>query len=289
MPELRLLRAFVEVAEQLSFTRAAERLYLRQQTVSRMVRDLERELGVELLERTTREVRVTPAGTRLLEEGRVVLRSADAAFAAARATGSGHDGTIDVGATVAIGPTDRADVVRALRRNRPQLSVAFREVTPRDIGDKLRSHRVDCALTRTSAATDESLDRAALRPTPVVVCLPAEHPLVGRDRLRAVDLDGERLLVPSPVGKPYADMLLHGFRAAGAALSAVESHVTGGAVLLAEVDQQKAVAVMPTGTVCPSGVVDIPIEDVALPLFVVWLAGRRSEVVDRLRRAMGRA
>jgi DNA-binding transcriptional LysR family regulator len=66
MPELRQLRAFVAVAQELNFTRAAERLHLGQQAVSKSVRQLERELGVTLLERTTREVRLTPAGAALL-------------------------------------------------------------------------------------------------------------------------------------------------------------------------------------------------------------------------------
>src|ERR1035438_5252886 len=92
MPELRDLRAFVAVAEQLSFTRAADVLHLRQQTVSRIVRDLERELGVELLERTTRAVRVTAAGLTLLEEGRRALRQADVAFDAAPAGRAGPQG-----------------------------------------------------------------------------------------------------------------------------------------------------------------------------------------------------
>ena len=68
MPELRHLRVFAAVAEQLSFTRAAELLHMTQQTVSRTVSELERELGVTLLERTTREVRLTPAGDALLAE-----------------------------------------------------------------------------------------------------------------------------------------------------------------------------------------------------------------------------
>src|ERR1017187_1336110 len=115
MPELRHLRAFVAVGEQLTFPRPAAVLPLRQQTVSGIVRDLERELGVELLERTPRAVRVPAAGLTLLEEGRRALRQADVAFDAARAGGTGQVGTVRVGATPPVGITDRADVVDALR------------------------------------------------------------------------------------------------------------------------------------------------------------------------------
>src|SRR5918997_2063160 len=89
VPELRRLRAFVAVAEELNFTRAAERLHLGQQAVSKSVGQLERELGVELLERTTREVRLTSAGTALLAAGRDALVAADTAFERARAVGRG--------------------------------------------------------------------------------------------------------------------------------------------------------------------------------------------------------
>ena len=83
MPELRQLRAFVAVAEELNFTRAAERLHLAQQAVSKSVGQLERELGVELLERTTREVRLTAGRRRAARAGgRDALAAADAAFAA---------------------------------------------------------------------------------------------------------------------------------------------------------------------------------------------------------------
>src|ERR671911_2509030 len=97
VPDLRQLRAFVAVAEELNFTRAAERLHMAQQAISKSVRQLEAELGVELLERTTREVRLTEAGAALLEAGRDVLRAADAAFARAREVGAGLSGTVRLG------------------------------------------------------------------------------------------------------------------------------------------------------------------------------------------------
>ena len=285
-PNLRLLRVFIEVAERLSFTRAAETLYLRQQTVSRMVRDLEREVGVELLERSTREVRVTPAGQVLLEQGRTLLRSADAAYRAVRATGTGEDGIVRIGASVAIGSIDRVDAVRALREDRPTLSIAFREVTYGSLGESLHQRWVDYALTRTWGVTDSRLDSAELRATPALVCIPAGHRLAGRDVVSAAEFDGERLLVPSPVGTPYTDMVVAGFRTAGAVVSPVQARVTGGAVLLDEVAQQHAVAVMPTGSFCPPGVVGVPVEDFSLPLRAVWLAGRVPDSLNRLRRAL---
>ena len=88
-PELRHLRYFVAVAEELSYTRASERLHVAQPALSTAIRELETELGVQLLERTTRNVALTPAGALLLERARATLAAADDTFAVARDAGRG--------------------------------------------------------------------------------------------------------------------------------------------------------------------------------------------------------
>src|ERR1700754_2467505 len=128
MPELRHLRTFVAVAEDLSFTRAAERLHLGQQAVSKTVAQLERELGVTLLERTTHDVRLTPAGEALLGAGRDAGTAADAACAVAQEVGAGLTGRVRAGVTPAVGLADREELARVLRDGAPDLSVAIREV-----------------------------------------------------------------------------------------------------------------------------------------------------------------
>jgi DNA-binding transcriptional LysR family regulator len=286
MPELRDLRAFVAVAEQLSFTRAADVLHLRQQTVSRIVRDLERELGVELLERTTRAVRVTAAGLTLLDEGRRALRQADVAFDAARAVGTGHVGTVRVGATPPVGITDRADVVDALRRDQPELSVSFRDLRPGDLRESLNAREVDFVLTRVSGTQDDRLHHAELRPTPMTLCVPASHPLANRDALRVADIKHQRLLTPSAPTTAYSKLLISRLEKGGATVTPIEAHVTGGAALLAELDRQDAIAIMPIGTATPDGVISIPIQDFTLPLHLLWPAGRPSDAIRRLREAM---
>jgi DNA-binding transcriptional LysR family regulator len=176
LADLRELRALVAVAEELSFTRAAERLDLSQQTVSETVRGLERELGVELLERTTREVRVTDAGKALLAEGRQALLLADTAFEAARAVGTGQAGTLRIGVTPAIGPEDRHDLVRALRPDHPDLSVSLRELRPGEFRRALGAHEVDLVLNRATGGDDDAIHtsgsnsaRKLASPAPFVV------------------------------------------------------------------------------------------------------------------------
>ena len=226
MPDLRQLRAFVAVAEELNFTHAAERLHLGQQAVSKTVSQLERELGVELLERTTREVRLTAAGVALLARGRDALLAADAAFAAARNVGRGLAGTVRVGISPAVGPVAREEAIRVLRDGAGDLAVSLHEVRPGEVVEQLRDRELDLVLARTAPAAP-AVDSASLRPCPAVLCVPAGHRLAGAGAVRLAELDGERLLTWSRRGTPYTDLLLDRVAAAGAVVEPVQARVTG--------------------------------------------------------------
>ena len=286
MPELRHLRAFVAVAQELNFTRAAERLHLGQQAVSKTVRQLERELGVTLLERTTREVRLTPAGTALLDGAARALDAADAAFARAREVGSGTSGTVRVGVSPAVGPAEREEAAQALRAGAPGLSVSFRDVRPAEVGAALRSGDVELVLARMALEAD-GIATAALRPTPADLLVPSSHGLAGREAVALSELDGARVMVWSPPGTAYTDVLLAAFADAGARVTPVESRVTG-AGSAGELAEAGAVAIVPRGWPANPGTVAIPLaEDVRLPLVALWRVGSQRAAVSRLRAAMG--
>jgi DNA-binding transcriptional LysR family regulator len=288
VPDLRQLRTFVALAEELSFTRAAERLFVGQQAVSKSVRQLERELGVELVERTTHDVRLTAAGAALLEAGRPVLAAADAAFAAAREAGRGLTGTIRVGVSPAVSPLDRQEVVDVLRRGAPDVSVSLLEVRPRDVRRLLRARELDLVLARTSDDAPD-VDSAALRPTPAVLCVPTGHRLAGADPVALAQLDGERLLTWSPRGTAFTDLLLTRLAAAGAQVEPVESRVTG-STGLAELADCDAVALMPAGWPPADDVAQVALaDDVTLPLLVLWPTGAPSAAVRRVREGMTRS
>ncbi len=287
MPELRQLQTFVAVAEELNFTRAAARLHVAQQAVSKSVQQLERRLGVELLERTTREVRLTAAGAVFLAGAREALAAVDAAVDAARAAAHGLTGTVVLGVTPAIGASVVAEAVRALRDGAPDLGVRTREVRPVEIGPLLRSGEVAGVLART-LRQDPSVDSAPLRPTPAVLAVPAGHRLAGRAAVALAELDGERLLLASGPGSPYTDMVLTRLAAAGVTVQPVESKVTGSG-LPGELVRERAVTLTAEGRVREAGVVHVPLapEGFDLPLRLAWRAGRPSPVVARLRDALG--
>jgi DNA-binding transcriptional LysR family regulator len=285
MPDLRQLRTFVVVAEELNFTRAAERLFVAQQAVSRSVAALERELGVMLLNRTTHDVTLTPAGAALLESGRDVVAAADRAFAEAAAMGAGDAGAVRVGTTPAVGSGVRDQIARALREGAPTLVVDFREVRPRDLAQLLRKHTVDVVVART-APDVRGLESAALAPTPANLLVPSGHRLAGDPSVSLADLDGERLLTWSPPGTPYTDLLVSRVAAGGARVEPIQSPLIGGGEPLA-LAETRAVALMPAGW--PPGddavVVELT-EQVDLPLLVIWLAGDRPPAVRRIRAAL---
>jgi DNA-binding transcriptional LysR family regulator len=212
---------------------------------------------VTLLERTTREVRLTPAGAALLETAPGVLRAADAAFARAQEVGRGLSGTVRVGVSPAVGPSEREEVVRALREEAPELSVSLREVRPGQVPAALRSGEVAVVVARTAPA-GSGIEGTALRPTAAELRVPAGHRLAGRRSLALRELDGERLLVWSPAGTAYTDVLVATLAAAGARVTPVESRVTG-TPSLGGLRESGAVALMPLGWPDTGGTVGVPL------------------------------
>src|SRR5689334_22754863 len=144
--ELRDLRCFVAVAEELHFRRAAERLHIAQPAVSEQIRNLERELGVRLLERTQRTVSLTPPGAALLVEARRVLRLADDAVRATRQAEAGIKARLRIARPPDVLP---AAVPRALRRfaaGRPDVDVCVEQLDPRAAIDGVRGDLLDVAI-----------------------------------------------------------------------------------------------------------------------------------------------
>ncbi len=283
MPELRQLRAFVAVAEELNFTHAAERLHLGQQAVSKSVAQLERELGVALLERTTREVRLTRAGSALLERGRAALVATDAAFERAREVGHGDAGRVRVGVSPAVEAGLRGQIVELLREDAPELSVSVHEIRPGDVAAVLNRREVELVIART-APDAPGVDSAALRPSPAKLCVPEGHRLAGMRSVALAELDGERLLTWSPPGTPYNDTLVARLAAAGAQVEPVESRITG-SPYLAELARLNAIALVPQSEHPGDGAVEVALEDeVSLPLLVLWPVGGAAAAVERVRR-----
>ena len=193
--ELRHLRYFVAVAEERHFGRAATRLHMAQPPLSQQIRNLETELGVVLLRRTTRRVDLTAAGETYLARAREILASVDEAGAEAGRVAEGLVGRVVIGcvgsATYSVLPA----LARTLRKELPGIDFAFRgEMLVPDQVAALLAGRIDLALLR-PPVDDATLRVTTLRREPLIVALPEAHPLAARERLRVADLRDEELIV----------------------------------------------------------------------------------------------
>lgn len=194
--ELRQLRYFVAVAEELHFRRAAERLHMSQPPLSQAVRALETDIGAELFVRNRRRVELTPAGAVFLDEARAILKAADAAADLARRTASGVIGRLSVGFVGSAMYGTLPEVLRAFRAEHPDVDLRLRELTSPEQLDALRRGLLDVGVLRLTRDVEE-FDRETLARERVVVALPAAHPLAGRTRVRLSHLADEGLVLLS--------------------------------------------------------------------------------------------
>ena len=185
--ELKHLRSFVAVAQERNFTRAAERLHLAQPALSVHIRQLEERMGVQLIERTTRRVALTPAGEALLERSRALLDGVAEAIQLARDAALGRTGRLRVGllATAALDLTPIA--LRAFAADVPGAQVSVHDVRFEDPSGGVRDGDTDIALIWTPV-DERGLDVEPLFDEPRVAVLAADHALAARERLTVDDL-----------------------------------------------------------------------------------------------------
>ena len=199
--ELKHLRYFVAVAEDLNFTAAARRLYVSQQALSRIIQQLERSLGVKLFDRTTRSVALTQAGEAMLAAARRSTAAAEDAFHAAQRAARGElpralwvdisSGSLQTGAVL----------LRYLREHHPALAVhQVEEGVPRGLV-ALRDGRLD-VLLGLAASPPAQIDAELIRREPVLLGLAAGHPLAARASVPVAMLADVPLLLPSEQAAP---------------------------------------------------------------------------------------
>jgi DNA-binding transcriptional LysR family regulator len=181
--DLRKVRYFVAVAEQLHFTRAAEELLIAQPVLSRQIRVLERELGAELFARESRGITLTKAGQQLLDDARPLLAAADAAQRRVeRAARDSRSLSIGFRAGISV-----ARDVRAFTAKSPDVSVVVRRVEWDDQADAVLDGRVDVAYVRLPVA-ERGLRLEPLYAEPRMVALPADHAWAQRSELTSSEL-----------------------------------------------------------------------------------------------------
>ncbi|WP_137292939.1 LysR family transcriptional regulator [Nocardioides dongxiaopingii] len=189
----RAVEQFVAVAEELSVTRAARRLYAAQSTVSAGVRSLEHELGTRLFERTTRSMRLTEAGERVLPEARALLAAATRMHDVAADDDAQLRGRVRLGSFAGLDVVDLPHVVATFRAEHPLVDLVLSASPHGSTGlvDDLRRGRLDVAFSSLPDRSDPDLVSVPLVALPFVVLVPPGHRLARRRRVRLAELADE--------------------------------------------------------------------------------------------------
>jgi len=194
--ELRHLRYFQAVAEELSFSKAARRLHIAQPALSRAVQEIERDVGVNLIDRNRRSVRLTPAGTVLLQEIALLLDRLEESLRRVRRTAAGEEGELRLGY---IGPPTKPFLGRILaeyHRRFPRVSVHLEERTPERVWEMVAKGRLSVGLTRPVLAHEAlGLQSLLLRHERLCAALPPGHAWLGRASIPWRQLAREPLIM----------------------------------------------------------------------------------------------
>ncbi|QNN55486.1 LysR family transcriptional regulator [Diaphorobacter ruginosibacter] len=192
--ELRHLRCFVAVAEELHFGKAAERLHLSQPPVSLAIKELESELGVMLFERTSRRISLTRIGEEMLKEARTALASAEAMRRLAKDECMGTTGTISIAFISLAAYAFLPDLLREFSSAYPRVKVQLRESTTDRIIEDLEQGRLDLGFGFLTPQQPAAIANEILLREPLVVALPAGHPQASRKAIDLRDLANENFL-----------------------------------------------------------------------------------------------
>jgi DNA-binding transcriptional LysR family regulator len=190
--ELRQLRYLVALADERHFTRAAAREHIAQPALSQQIQRLEAEVGLALVERTTRKVSLTGAGELLVARARHILSELDAAQAELQTLAGVQGGRLSVGALHTMGPVDLSLLLGSFHRNHPAVELTVREQSSEELAEMLRDDVIDLAfLSVTERIQRRGLELHPLLSEQLVAAMPTQHPLAGRDVVRLAELAGE--------------------------------------------------------------------------------------------------
>jgi DNA-binding transcriptional LysR family regulator len=284
--ELSHLRCFVAVAEELHFGRAAARLNMTQPPLSRQVQVLERILDVELLERTSRVVRLTPAGRSFLPEAQRILRQTDIATSVARRADSGKVGALRIGFTAATSYSYLPTLVTACQRELPDIGLVLNEMVTKAQIDDLLSGQLDIGLIRPPIGRPE-LSSTRVLVEPLVAAVPVGHRLAQASELRPKDFEGEPLIMYSSHDARYFYDLVVWLFSDNSVMPQYAQHLVQIHSILAMVRAGVGMALVPqsAASLRYEGMVVKPIQTRRPPqaeLFLVWRRDALNPLVDHV-------
>ncbi len=207
--DFRRLQYFVTLAEHLHFGRAAAALNIAQPALSQQLKVLEREVGAELIRRSSRQVSLTEAGQVLLADGKKLLRQSDVVLARVRAAGAGETGTLRVAYTRSVPDLGPRELVQQFRARHPHVAVTTATGWTAHNVELLRQGQVDVAFVRLPLVDAPEIRTLVLGHDELVVVLPADHALARRRSLSRRSILGEPVVAwPRSQGAGFHDTIL---------------------------------------------------------------------------------
>lgn len=283
MLETSHLRCFVAVAQELHFSRAAERLNMTQPPLSRQIRLLEHTMKCELFHRNSRSVKLTHAGSTFLPEAQRILRIMETAVVSAQDVAAGRKGIVRCGFTASAAYELLPLLVSQLQKDLPEVALSLSEMVSREQSAALVSGEIEIGLLR--ALSDlESYEHRVVARERLVVALPQAHPLASRASLKWSDLHQERFLGYEPMlGQYFHNLITTKMTAEGIKPNYVQdlSQIHS---ILALIHSGTGISVVPQSAemLAIKGVVYRPIDDpspVFSELYIVWHPENKNPLV----------
>ncbi|MEG4585232.1 LysR family transcriptional regulator [Microcoleus sp. MOSTC5] len=192
--ELRHLRYFIAVAEELNFTRAAEKLHIAQPPLSQQIQHLEAELGFQLFRRTKRTVQLTAAGQVFFEEAGKILLQVDRAIELGRQTSRGELGQLTIGFVSSAAHNVVPAILQAFRTRCPAVKLELHELTTNEQLQRLRFGQIDIGFVR-PPVEEEGINSEIVFREPLIVALPETHHLADRANVELRELSAEPFIL----------------------------------------------------------------------------------------------
>lgn len=286
--DLHRLAQLVAVAEEGSVTRAAARLHLSQQALSTSLRTLEREVGVDLLDRTGTPIRLSPAGDALVADARVLHGLAQSALRRARRIGRGEHEVLRIGHTPAVTGEEVGELLRTVRATRPELRVEPHLRYPSELVAQLLDGDLDLGLGR-GMPPEPGLARTTLARHRLSVAVGEHHRFAGRDSVAIEELAGETIVVWGRAGASgYTDLLLALCRQAGFEPVTTRSDMQGVPPLMGVAGTDHVAFVTAVPGVAAGGAVRVLTltPPTHVPLVAMWLDHSTSDSREVFLRAV---
>lgn len=286
MLDLRRLRYFVTVADELHFGRAAQRLHIAQPPLTRHISSLEAELGIRLFERSTRAVTLTPEGAQFLEHARHVLDAAGSAESSARQLAGGTAGRLAIGYTSSI-PMSRvfSEIVRAFGRQSPEVELGFREVASAGQYREIEAGVLDIAFGWAAPEpAPRGIAQISVAREPLVAAVPSGSRHAAREALAFAELAHEAFIVYPPGQGSALNAALYRLCTDAGLTPRLGPTATQVTTLVALVAAERGVAIVPASVTAlqMAGVQYVPLLGAyALEQTLIWRAQNASRCALR--------